>query len=309
VNSDVFVEDGDILRSEVERGPVKFTVEVSPAKPRLSDEPRLTLTLRSAKGIRVQKPPFGEALGEFLIRDFHEPLPEAEGDVEIIRQVYTLEATRAGTLTLAPIAVYFTDDRPEGDGKQHSIESEAISVEVRTVLAEEVPSLTDLRPAIGPVELPAPGIPGGWWALGILAGMVSVAAFAWKRGRRPMASDPQLSPQERARLELERIAEYNLAESDIKEFYVALTGVVRRYIERSTGVRAPEQTTEEFLREIAGKDFYPLAEQQRLRDFLEAADLVKFAGYEPQAVDIERSFDRAQRFIGLPCGNPREVVA
>lgn len=309
VDSKNNMDSGAPVRSEVERGPVKFTVEVSPGKPRLSDEPQLTLTIRALNGIRVQKVPFGEALGEFLIRDFHEPVPESDGDWQILRQIYTLEATHAGVLTVSPITVHFTDARQEGDGKQHSIESEAIPIEVSTLLAEEAPSLVDLQPAIGPVELPASAIASSWWIVGIVVVIAIAAAFAWQRVRRSSVSDPQLSPQELAWLELEQIVEHNLAESDSKAFYVELTGVVRRYIERSTGVRAPELTTEEFLREIAGKETIAPNEQQRLRDFLEAADLVKFAGYEPQTTDIEQSFERAKRFIGLPSGNPQEAAA
>ena len=46
---------------------------------------------------------------------------------------------------------------------------------------------------------------------------------------------------------------YNYSAANSEEFalyYMELTAVVRRYIERTTGVRAPEQTTEEFLHEV-----------------------------------------------------------
>ena len=59
--------------------------------------------------------------------------------------------------------------------------------------------------------------------------------------------------------------------------------IVRRYIERSTGVRAPEQTTEEFLREVNDNNLFPHETNARLGAFLESADLVKFAGYQPDA--------------------------
>ena len=301
----------NVVRSEVERGPVKFTVEVSPEKPRLSDEPQLTLTIRSKPGVRIEKPPFGEALGDFLIRDFHEPVADIAGEDgdEIIRQVYKLEPTRAGKLTVSPIAVRFHDERPDGDGKEHTIESEALTVEVSTVLGDEAPSLADLRPAAGPVELRA-GSKFGWlWTLGTVAVLAMAGIIVWKARKRRLIARPQLSPQELAWLELEQIIERKLAESDIKEFYVELTGVVRRYIERSTGVHAPEQTTEEFLREIIDADVFTNEDQQRLRDFLESADLVKFAAFEPDASDIETSFDRAKEFIQLQRGSTTQEVA
>ncbi len=299
----------DTVRSKVERGPVDFTVELSPGKPRLSDEPKLTLTIRIQSGVRIEKPPFGEALGDFLIRDFHEPVPDVDGETEIIQQVYTLEPTRAGKLTVAPIAVRFHDERSDGDGKEHTIESEALTVEVSTVLGDEAPTLADLRPAAGPVELPASGGSSWSWVMGLLA-VLAIAEFVlWMKRRKQVDSEPQLSPQELAWLELEEIVERNLAEADVKEFYVELTGVVRRYIERSTGVHAPEQTTEEFLREILANAVFANDDQQCLKGFLESADLVKFAAFEPAATDVEASFNRAQEFIRLQRGTPQEVAA
>jgi hypothetical protein len=262
------------------------------------------------RGVRVEKPPFGESLGEFLIRDFHEPIPEVDGQWETIRQVYTLEPTRAGKLTIEPIAVRFHDDRPDGDGQEHTIDSEALVIEVSTVLGDETPSLADLRPAAGPIELPASGGFSWLWAsTAILALLVAIVAV-WKLRRKRETVEQQLSPQELAWLELEHLIERNLAESDVKEFYVELTGVVRRYIERSTGVHAPEQTTEEFLREIVENAVFASEDQRRLQSFLESADLVKFAAFEPAASDIEASFDRAKEFIQLQRGaTPQEVAA
>ncbi len=51
--------------SVVERGPVKVTAEVQPAKARLSDEPVLTLTIEYESGVQIEKPPFGASHGKF----------------------------------------------------------------------------------------------------------------------------------------------------------------------------------------------------------------------------------------------------
>ena len=297
------------VRSEVTRGPVQLTVEVAPQELQLSDEPKLTLTIRAEQGVRVVKPPFGAALGDFQIRDFYEPEPETDGASEVLRQVYTLEPTRAGTLSIAPIAVRFFDERSAGDGKEYTVESEALTVEVSTMLADTAPSLADLRPPTGPVALPGRSVGRWWWAITILLLCSLAGAIVWKLCRKRETSEPHLSPQEMAWLELAQIIERKLAEVDVKEFYVELTGVVRRYIERSTGVHAPEQTTEEFLREIVDGAVFRADDQQRLRDFLESADLVKFAAFQPNAADIEASFERAQEFIRLQRSAPPEVAA
>ena len=287
----------DSVRSETIRGPVTLIVEVTPGVIRLSDEPTLTLTIKAESGVAITKPPFGESVGEFLIRDYHEPLPTAEGQVEVTRQIYTLEPTRAGTLTISPIAVRFQDNRTGGDGDEHIVESEAVQVEVSTIVGEAAPSLSDLKPPVGPVELPSRGPPALVWIVtGIAAGVIGIAIWLVLRRRRQASQEPPLTPRQLARLELEQIISRRLAETDVKEFYVEVTGVVRRYIERSTGVRAPEQTTEEFLREILSKSVFSDDEQRRLQQFLESADLVKFAGHRPASEDMGASIERAREF-------------
>jgi LPXTG-motif cell wall-anchored protein len=302
-------EQAKTARSEVERGPVRVLVEVDPAEARLSDEPTLTLTIDYQKEVTIQKPPFGESMGDFVIRDFREPLPKLQGDREIVEQVYTLEPTRTGQLSVWPISVTFTDTRPDGDGKEHTIETEGLTVDVESVVGSEIPSLAELRPAADPVELPQTGGRGLWWLAGLLlAAVAGVVAVVWYRRRRrsKVAEEEALSPRELAYLELERLLELGLAEQDVKLFYVELTAVVRRYIERTTGVLAPEQTTEEFLREISRKETFAPDERGRLKDFLEAADLVKFAAHQPRQEDLEASFERAKAFVGL---EPMEVAA
>ena len=136
-----------------------------------------------------------------------------------------------------------------------------------------------------------------WWlVLGVLLlGAAGTAAGLWfvvrQRGAVP---ERVLSPQELAYLELQQIVEQELSERDVKLFYVELTGVVRRYIERTTDVHAPEQTTEEFLREIGAGTVFTGDERERLALFLESADRVKFAAHQPTPKNIETTFERAK---------------
>ena len=289
----------DTLHTEVERGPIRVTVDVSPKEPRLSDEPKLTLTITVADGVKVEAPPFGESLGEFVIRDFHEPIPRRSAGYRILQQIYTLEPTHAGPLLVAPVSVRFTDDRANGDGKEHKVETEAMTLNVATIIPSEAPSLNDLRPPAPPVELPEAGMSSVWlWTVcGII--LFVVGCILVRRRKVGASAEPQLSPQDLANRELRELISRKLSETDVKAFFVELTGVVRRYIERSTGVRAPEQTTEEFLREVNADSLFPQETNARLGAFLESADLVKFAGYHPDAEAIKQSTHRAKQFIEL----------
>jgi hypothetical protein len=94
------------------------------------------------------------------------------------------------------------------------------------------------------------------------------------------------------------------AQGLVKEFYLRLTAIVREFIEGSTGIRAPEQTTEEFLRDERLGEVFSKSQSDSLKEFLEAADMVKYAGSLPESSQIERSIERAQEFIRLPLTPP-----
>jgi hypothetical protein len=74
-------------------------------------------------------------------------------------------------------------------------------------------------------------------------------------------------------------------------------------------VRAPEQTTREFLRAIQGHPSFDETRRERLRAFLESADLVKFAGHEPETAAIEASVARAREFLALGAVAPAPAGA
>ena len=314
-------------RSEVERGPVRVTAEVTPAKASLSDEPLLTLTIDSEEGVVVEKPPFGSTLGGFKIRGLREPLRKIQNGREVIQQIYTLEPTETGRLRIAPIAVAFFDRRPKADGRRQTVVTEPITVEITSLLGDKSPALGDLRGPAGPMAIPSHLAAWLWAMLPVV--VVALVAGWWlsrRRRREKAVAAVVLTPEQLANMELDKLVASGLADRDIKQFYVELTSIVRRYIERTTGIRAPEETTEEFLREIsrAGSRVFaettgiggvddgrlpsppaPLPkgegslfeECSRLRDFLESADLVKFAAHEPRFEDTVESVRRAKLFI------------
>ena len=63
-------------------------------------------------------------------------------------------------------------------------------------------------------------------------------------------------------------------------FFVELSTVVRVYLEQITGIRAPEQTTPEFLEALTKNPQLKGQDRQLIADLLIQADLVKFAAQE-----------------------------
>ncbi len=108
----------------------------------------------------------------------------------------------------------------------------------------------------------------------------------------------RMSPHERALTELDQLLRQQLpARGLFKEFYIELTQVVRRYIERAHHIRAPQQTTPEFLASARNHPDFPQTVLGSLRAFLEAADLIKFARQETNATAAEEAVATARTYI------------
>lgn len=137
--------------------------------------------------------------------------------------------------------------------------------------------------------------------LALLAALIAVLA---RRARKPAPPEPEIPPHERALRALRMLrAKYRWGEAteadaaQIESYYVELSAIVRRYLEDAFGLRAPEQTTEEFIRAATTSQKLTLDHQQRVAAFLEQSDLVKFARYRPAAPDMEAAYSAAEQLV------------
>ena len=138
----------------------------------------------------------------------------------------------------------------------------------------------------------------GWGALAVfcLATLVLGIWFAIRYVTRRV-KEHRMSPIERAWVELDRLLRKGLpGRGRYKDFYVELTMVVRRYVQRKYGIKAPHLTTEEFLR---NNRIIELSDNRiaELRRFLESADMVKFAGVEATPEMADEATDSARGYL------------
>ena len=109
---------------------------------------------------------------------------------------------------------------------------------------------------------------------------------------------PPPPPHQRAHQALDRLLASGILErGELALFFRELSDILRRYIEERFSVRAPEQTTEEFLLAITAMPSFRAADQKLLQDFLSHCDLVKFARLEPTMKEGEDRLQLCRRFI------------
>ncbi len=142
-------------------------------------------------------------------------------------------------------------------------------------------------------------------ALALLAGLV--ALWLGQRRRPAAPPPPPPPPYEVALRALQALLQKNYIETEnIEPFYVELSDIVRTYIESRFQLRAPELTTEEFIREAVSSRLLSLDHQQLTMAFLEQCDLVKFARHRPQQADMRAAFAAAERLVKETIPQPAE---
>lgn len=105
------------------------------------------------------------------------------------------------------------------------------------------------------------------------------------------------SPGEVARAAIQSLLAKKLVESGyVKEFYLELSEILKRYLGSKLEIVSLERTTEEFIGDLKNAAI-PWEEYEHIREFLMDCDLVKFAKYKPSADEIRRIVERSFRVI------------
>ncbi len=287
--------------------PVTVTVKASKKEITIADFLILVVEVESEKGCRVEMPELKDFnFGQFLIKD-HYRLPPAEGKrgSEVRGVEFTLEPQLSGEYTIAPFAVSYAveGELPDSKGKPslHEVKTEPVKIRVKSLGAKDLQTakLRDIKP---PVALLEPrrrrGILWLAGAGGLLLAGGTIAFVILRRRRKAIPPEKRIPAHILAFEELRRLREMNLLEQGkIKEFYIAISNIMRFYIERRFGVHAPEQTTEEFLEAVSQDHLFEAATRNTLKQFLSHCDMVKFAEYQPETKEIQKSVDITRDFI------------
>jgi hypothetical protein len=160
----------------------------------------------------------------------------------------------------------------------------------RSALAQAAEDIRDIR---GPKVVPKS------WVVPVLAAAIVVALCAyliWRRRHRGIARRT-LSLSERTLERLDHIRPL-MRPDTAREFGIAVSELIRDYIEKRFDVVATQRTTEEFLQTLLQSSNEVLARHRSLlAEFLQQCDLVKFAGDSLAVADMESLFQSARRFV------------
>src|SRR5262245_6667937 len=154
--------------------------------------------------------------------------------------------------------------------------------------------IIDIRP---PIHIAAP-FP--WLTVGAAAlGLVGVSAAAWKLLRRQRRKLPY-------EIALERLENTRrlMREFHAEAFCLAVSDVVREFIEEVLLVRAMYRTTNEFLHDVSLSDPQLAPHRDTLANFLQHCDLAKFARWSLTVPQMDAMLSSAKDFV-IDVGKPK----
>ncbi len=146
----------------------------------------------------------------------------------------------------------------------------------------------------------------GWIAAG-LAAVLAMAALLWRLfwRKKPIPAAPPKPAWDVALARLHELRLRNLPiQGQTERYYVDLSAILRYYVEDRFGLRAPEQTTPEFLDIAAQSGLLTAEHQEFLALFLRHSDRVKFARHEPSVIAMEQQLAEVEQFVQATVPGP-----
>ncbi|HEX9887529.1 MAG TPA: hypothetical protein VGA70_13615 [Longimicrobiales bacterium] len=275
----------------------RVRAELDTALVSVGDRLTLTVTVEHAPGAMVVWPdsldlaPF-EVLGAQLAPPTTRPDPERGTVTSTLRVALT--AFELGDLVLPSFEVAVVD----GDDTT-ALATDAWAVTVSSVGLDEGGGIREIK---GPLAIARSVVVVGLWALLALA-LLAAGAWLWRRRSRGedeptrLGVDIPRAPHVLAYEALDRLAASGMLErGEVEAFHVAVSEIVRTYVEGRFGVWAMEMTTGEVVASL--KDVGVLTPLLLdLRDFLGRCDLVKFAKLRPLPEDSAPLLDSARAIV------------
>lgn len=282
-----------------DRGPLVVHVRVDANSISIAQTLLLQLEATLSPDYTLEMPMIDGVLQQFGIVDWDNLSDRLDDQDNLVKtSQYRLEPFLSGTHEIPSFLFRFTD--ANDPNSTYQLETDPIEIEVTSLLGEDRENLT-IADIDDVVEMPRP--PWPWWvwlsiALALVAALLMTAFWLWSRSRPAKAVRIFKSAHEIAYERLRRLVDRQLIENErVKEFYEHISTILRHYIEDRFDLRAPEQTTEEFLSELKRSQALAPADKESLEHFLAHCDLVKFAKHHPDQRQIQDTFDLAKAFV------------
>ena len=299
----LFLEGNSSIPAQGTETQLKVTVDATEVT--IGDIVTLSVTVQHPSSTKLAFPSVEESLGEWIVRSVsRSPLRKLKDGIEEDSLKVQLTVYKTGEFEIPALEVELV----KSTGEKSILVSQPIKIKVESVLAENEQDLKDLKPQ---AEIAADYKP----FLLLLAALASIVFLVYrliniiKRRKNTLAAEVKDSrpPEQIAREAIQLLLSRKLVEHGfLKEFYLELSEIVKRYIGTKLNIPSLERTTEEFTSDLKQA---PLSAMrfQTIREFLMDCDLVKFAKYHPSRQETQKILAQAFEIIDSIAASQRDV--
>ncbi len=298
---------GAASASRVPSAELRFAIAVSPDSILVGDPITARVEIETPDGATLLLPQFADSVGPFTVLSAEPIERRTKGGRAVLIQSVQLTLWEPGRATLPALPLLWAR------GPEDTLVAYSTPVEVRvgSVLAPELAKqskggaappvdLSLLRGLKGVVSLG--GIP--WWVWLLIAAALGAGGYAlwqWLRARRAVPIEAPAPPKVAPEVAFERgldalLAGGSLERGMLKEFYLDLSQLLRRYLEERFTWSAVEATRLEVL-EWAARRGFTAEDQKWLGTWLQAGDLVKFARGERLLAEAKDDAEAARGWV------------
>ncbi len=302
------------------RAELQVTLEGVSDSLRSGDQLNLRLSIEASADGHILFPDWQEAVVPFeLLAQPDTTVLFTEGGVRRLQIELLTTCYRAGDHVLQPISVHWISE----DGLlTDSVETEPYIIYVEGLVPDSILAVADttaqphhLLQQNRTRKLPYSFAEIAPWVLVVLgtAGLFFFVRWLIRRRRKVSAevdSGPPPRPaHEIAFEELDKLRDRRLFQAGrIKEYYVELSEIIRRYVEGRFNVPAMESTSFQLLHDV-DPYFSDRNLLSVLENLLSNADLAKFAKYSPDTSTCQEDLERAYHLVEKTKPRPQPILS
>lgn len=272
-------------------GPIAVEVDLREDVVNLAEPVEISVTFLSLPHVEMRWPDL-EPDASFRLIDTQMDGPDLLGRFQARRWHARVEPLKLGKLQLPPINLEYRSGEEAWATGSISIppvevvpgptsSSDPSTLRPIPSLPDETPSTTGIFRWFRYAGLILAAIFGPW------------ALFTWLRSH-----SERTSPAEEALRELAQIEKvFTASPQDPRQTIVQVSDLIREHLGRAFGLSAPLQSTPEILSDSGTVASLSLVQREALAEFLQAADIEKFAPGEPTAEDCRICIRRARAFL------------
>jgi len=288
----IFTVSGAVLAAD--EG-VSVSAQFDKYRATVGDPVNYTVTLACPPDYKLTIPEKQDELGPWEVKEFK--VFQEKKDKLYSYLNYTLAAFTTGDVIIPEISFQFTNS----GNSPVTVRTSSAEIYIDSILSldRSAPALKDIK---APLYL---RVPAGVYILGSLAAVgLGAGAWFWYRkfqknlpGLPRESAEPAIPPYRVALDELEKLGGSGLIEEGkLKEFYTALSDIVRRYLGAVYSIDTLDKTTGEIYQELR-QNVPDKKALVAMKDFFEECDLVKFAKYKPDPKTAREDFEKAKLII------------